>query len=46
MTGQINTLASDTYGSHVVQRALDEITGFDELVVTESDLLAANVAAW
>lgn len=35
MAGQLSILAADTYGSHVVQRALDEIPGFDEMVVNE-----------
>ena len=35
MSGHISILAADTYGSHVVQRALDEVPGFDQLVVNE-----------
>jgi len=35
MFSNIPNMAGDTYGSHVVQRAIDEIPGFDEIVVTE-----------
>lgn len=35
MQGRISTLACDTYGSHVVQKAIDLIEGFDNIVIAE-----------
>ena len=35
MHGRISALACDTYGSHVVQKAVDLIEGFDLTVVAE-----------
>lgn len=35
MKGHLVNLACDTYGSHVVQKALDLVEGFDAVVVDE-----------
>lgn len=35
MRGNLNTMACDTYGSHVVQKALDIVDNFAYAVVAE-----------
>lgn len=45
MHGNIASMACDTYGSHVVQKALDLVDGFDSVVVAESVFYPPDTAA-
>jgi hypothetical protein len=35
MHGSLAAMSCDTYGSHVVQKALDLVEGFDQTVIAE-----------